>query len=95
MHKDGHQFASRLKACFHHELRYEPNEDEDHLFREHLHKYWDNQTESNEVHHLLKLIKEKKLEYVTPNFVEIEGHEPKTPEQFFLQFREELVGEKR
>jgi len=89
---DGHQFASRLKTCLSHELRYEPKEDEDHLFREHLRKYWDNPTESNEVYHLLKLIKGKKMEYVTPNFVEIEGYEPKTPEQFFLQFREKLLG---
>ncbi|CAI2182579.1 9788_t:CDS:2 [Funneliformis geosporum] len=92
---DGKKLAERLSATLHHNLSYKPSEDIEHIKEDHIKKYIKSPIESDGTFHLLSLIKEDKLKFVSPNFIEIEKYTQKTVEQFFKEHKEEFFCEQK
>ncbi|CAG8612922.1 4077_t:CDS:2, partial [Funneliformis caledonium] len=88
---DGNKLAERLTQTLHHNLSYKPSEDIEHIKDDHIKKYIQSPLESEATFHLISLIKEDKLKFVSPNFIEIEKFKQKTVEQFFLEHKEEFL----
>ncbi|KAG9302236.1 hypothetical protein G9A89_008726 [Geosiphon pyriformis] len=84
----GEELAYRLSKTLHRQITFKPTDDKNHILEDHLKKYFHSQIEINNLMELFELVKNGNLEYITPNFIEIDGFEPRTPEQFFLQHKE-------
>ncbi|CAG8579347.1 6755_t:CDS:2 [Ambispora leptoticha] len=89
---NGEILAKGLTDTLHHQLTYKPTEDKNHIAQEHIKKNITSTTEQDNVLELYELVKQGKLEIISPHFTEIEAFRSKTLEQFFLEHKEELIG---
>ncbi|CAG8436665.1 6377_t:CDS:10 [Ambispora gerdemannii] len=86
----GEALTKGLTDILHHQLTYQPTKDKNHI-EEHLTKNITSVIEQTNVIGLYELVKQGKMEIVSPHFTEIEAFRSKTPEQFFLEHKEELI----